>query len=111
MSTHIKKTRLDKPKFLLQGALAGLFIGFFLVTLFLWKADPPKPEWGDYWQIRPFIIVPLASALGGFMALFLITRPNTSIAAKLGLIVLALVGYIVALWMGIVLGFDGTHWD
>lgn len=94
-------------KRMLQGAIPGLI----LVSAFLISAGEGKPEWGNYWMIKPFVMVPFAGAMGG-LVYFCFDRMRSqgqwsSIIANL----LSIIIYIVGIWMGFVLGFNGTHWN
>lgn len=98
------------PVFVKHMVVGGLF-GLALISLFLYSADESKPEWGDYWMIRPLLFVSVAGALGGgfwYLMNFLRHRQNWNTPVVL---IISLFGYIVALWLGMVLGLDGTWWD
>ncbi|MFN2457964.1 MAG: hypothetical protein ABR502_07175, partial [Chitinophagaceae bacterium] len=70
----------------------------------------PNPEWGKYWMIRPFIITPLAGAMGGaFYALM--DHQSSRDFSRTVAILLSFVVYIIGLWLGAVLGLDGTMWN
>jgi hypothetical protein len=62
-------------------------------------------------MIRPLIIVPLAGATGG---LFYHLMDNLHLQGgwkKVLALILSLIGYIFVLWIGTVLGLDGTWWN
>jgi len=86
-------------------------VGLFLITFFLTTADGNDPSWGQYWWIRPLLIVPMAGAAAGaayyFLDLWALQRGWSRIIT--GLFGFALL--FVALWLGSVLGLDGTYWD
>lgn len=94
-------------KFLISGAVAGAV----LILLFLSSVDEPDPSWPRWWMIRPLIIVPAAGAGGGFL-LYLLTplRKAGGWKTLLGYI-LSVAGFIMILWLGTVLGLDGTLWN
>lgn len=91
--------------------LLGAGIGLVAILFFLVGAEA-KPEWGKLWMIRPLIIVPLAGAVGGLffqlMEHYLGYRGGWRKAAA---IVISVLVFIIGLWMGIVLGLEGTLWD
>lgn len=58
---------------LYRSILIGAAIAFALIALFLLPIRDPNPEWGKFWMVKPFVIVPLAGATGG---LFIITLRN-----------------------------------
>ena len=91
--------------------LQGAGIGLILISLFLLKAGEPKPEWGNLWQIKPLIMVPIAGAMGGaFYYLLAPFRAKGSWQMALGILI-GLIGFLFALWIGTVLGLNGTYWD
>ena len=75
------------------------------------SADNPDPAWGKFWRVRPLIITPLAAAFG-FLAFSLkdIIRPEGNLY-KAVVYMASLVIFVIALWLGIVLGLDGTLWN
>ena len=89
--------------------LIGATIALILITIFIFPAiREPKPEWENFWMVRPLIIVPLAGATGGACNYFLIhlSRMNKILAYVLSFFI-----FIVGLWIGTVLGLDGTLWN
>jgi hypothetical protein len=105
--------RLHKPKTrsLLLNALIGFIIGLGCIALIISGVDQPNPEWGRFWMLRPLMVTPLVSGIGG-IALLLpdmlgLKTPLKRILALFG----GLLVFIIALWMGIVLGLDGTLWN
>lgn len=100
-------SRVRMAKFMATGAI----IAFILITIFLFQVNNPDPAWGRYWMVRPMIIVPLAGAMGGlvfYLADYVcVSKGWTKAWGYLpGLVI-----YIVGLWLGFVLGLDGTLWD
>ena len=89
----------------------GGAIALVLIIIFLVGVDDPNPEWPKLWMVKPLIIVPLAGAMGGVFYYFMDhLRYVGGWKRPLG-ILLGLVGYLVALWLGTVLGLNGTLWD
>ncbi len=101
---HKEQMALVKP------ILIGAGIALLVISFFVFGVDDPNPEWGSYWMIRPLIITPLAGAVGGAFYAFMDYQSargfNKTLAVILGIVV-----YIIGLWLGIVLGLDGTMWD
>ncbi|RKS97412.1 potassium transporter KefB [Chryseobacterium defluvii] len=96
---------------LIKKVISGAIIGLLIISFFVFTVDHPKPEWGKFWMIRPLIITPLAGAFGGFL-LFSPQFLNIQTPwKKMGITVLSFFAFIIALWMGIILGLDGTLWD
>lgn len=94
---------------LIKNILTGAGIALLLISVFLWGADEPKPEWGKLWMIKPLVMVPIAGGLGGLLFYF-ITR-NQGGWRKALAVVLGAILFIMVLWVGTVLGLNGTWWD
>jgi hypothetical protein len=96
---------------LLVRMLIGAVIGLVLISLFVFSADNPPLEWGKNWRIRPLIITPLAGAFG-ILSFYLkdFIKPTTEVGRIL-VFILSLLGFLIALWLGTVLGLDGTMWN
>jgi hypothetical protein len=91
---------------LIGGGIAMALIAFFLLPI-----ENPDPAWPKYWMVRPFIIVTLAGAAGGaFFALMRPMRRQGGWVMVAGY-VLSLIVYVIGLWLGTVLGLDGTLWN
>jgi hypothetical protein len=93
--------------------LAGATIGLFLISLFLFSAPDADPAWGwgKFWMIRPLILVPLAGAMGGLCNHFILHFRGQVGINKTTAIILSVLVFIIGLWLGTVLGLDGTWWD
>jgi len=95
---------------LVKRLLIGGFIGLLVIVIFLSGTGTGDPAWGKYWTIRPLIIVPLAGAGGGAFS-YLVSEQNfKNDWVKFAAFVLSLFVFLVALWLGMVLGLDGTYW-
>lgn len=91
--------------------LLGALIGLLLILFFLVGAGEPNPEWPKLWWIRPLLVVPAAGALGGLFYYNMDHLRTHGGWRKVLAGVLSVVLYIVALWLGTVLGLAGTMWD
>jgi hypothetical protein len=91
--------------------LLGAAIALILIVVFLSQAGEPDPAWPRLWMVRPLIIVPLAGATGGGFFYFMDHLSYQGGWKKAGAYILSAIVYIIGLWMGTVLGLDGTHWD
>jgi hypothetical protein len=88
----------------------GAGIGLVLIGLFLIGAGEPNPAWPALWRIRPLVIVPLAGATGGAFYYF-VGQFGYSGWKKILVNLLCLFVFVIGLWLGTVLGLDGTYWD
>lgn len=91
--------------------LAGATIGLFLLSLLLFSVNTPDPAWGKFWMVRPLIIVPFAGAMGGLCNYFIMSYRSILGVHKVLAIVISIFVFVIGLWMGMVLGLDGTLWD
>ncbi|HSJ66262.1 MAG TPA: hypothetical protein VK921_01245 [Anditalea sp.] len=93
---------------LVKHLLIGAGIGLTLILIFLLGTGEPDPNWPKLWMLKPLLIVPIAGGMGGLILYFLTHHmiPNKNLA-----IILGLIGYVIVLWMGFILGLDGTMWD
>lgn len=91
--------------------VVGAGIGLLLISLFVFGVKNPNPEWEKLWMIRPLIIVPFAGAMGGLCNYVLVHfHDRIGVNKPIALVVSVLV-FMIGLWLGIVLGLDGTLWD
>jgi hypothetical protein len=89
----------------------GAGIALILITLFLLPVSEPNPAWGKLWMIKPLLIVPVAGAIGGIIYYLLDHLRYQGGWKKAMAYPLSLIGYIIVVWLGTVLGLDGTLWD
>ncbi|MDX1332392.1 MAG: potassium transporter KefB [Robiginitalea sp.] len=104
-------SQLIKAPHLGNRMLLGAGVGFLFISLFLIMADGAKPEWGDFWMLRPLLIVPLATALGAAFYTFMDPWRQRGGYQQVLANLLSLMGFLFSLWIGSVLGLDGTYWD
>ena len=108
-----QKNLTTKPvnnKLLTKRILLGAAIGLIVISLFVFPTEP-KPEGSKLWIIRPLIIVPLAGAVGGAFSYFITQNAAQSGWKKIAAVAISLFVFLIGLWMGIVLGLDGTLWN
>lgn len=91
--------------------LQGAGIALVLISLFLFSVDNPNPEWPKFWMLKPLVIVPVAGAMGGVFYYFMDHLRFQGGWIKVLSIFMRLFGYVIALWLGTVLGLSGTLWD
>ncbi|WP_346236105.1 hypothetical protein ABDK00_017150 [Niabella insulamsoli] len=91
--------------------LIGAVIALMLISTFVSSVQHPDPSWPERWVLRPLIIVPLAGAMGAaFYHIMDYLRRQMRLNKWLAL-TLGILAYIVALWLGSVLGLNGTLWN
>jgi hypothetical protein len=96
---------------LVRRMLIGAAIGLVIILFFVLGTKNPQPEWGKYWMVRPLIITPLAGAMAGLCNYFLDSLRNQGGSKKIIANILMVLIYAIGLWMGTILGLDGTLWD
>jgi hypothetical protein len=62
-------------------------------------------------MLRPLLIVPLAGAMGGLCNYFAVHFHGMVGVNKTIAMILSVIVFVVGLWMGTVLGLDGTLWN
>jgi hypothetical protein len=90
--------------------LIGAAIGLVVISYFVLSANGGNPEWGRFWMIRPLLVVPFAGAIGGLVSYFMAQLADINGWNKILVTVFSAIIFIIGLWMGIVLGLDGTMW-
>lgn len=91
--------------------LIGAGIALIPITIFLLGTGEPNPAWSKFWMLRPLIVVPFAGAMGGLCYYILDFLRYQGGWKKILANVLSVVIFIFGLWIGSVLGLDGTYWD
>jgi hypothetical protein len=108
--THSNKSTNHPQAELTKRIIVGGGIGVLLISLFLIPSEA-KPEWGPLWMIRPLIITPLAGALGGLANYIILHYYNIVGIHKWIARILSIIVPAIGLYLGFVLGLDGTMWD
>jgi hypothetical protein len=91
--------------------LAGLLIGLGLITFFLLTAGEADPQWPENWRVKPLLFTPMVGVFAGlfcygFRAVLLrIGKAKTLIT------ILAILVSLPIIWIGLILGLDGTYWN
>lgn len=99
------------PVSLTKRMLIGAAIGLVLISMFLLSVGKGNPAWGELWRIKPLIMVPLAGAGAGLVNYFLDELRAQGGWIKAITMILTVIVYIIALWLGSVLGLNGTLWN
>jgi hypothetical protein len=90
--------------------LIGGVVALVLIIAFLYPTNP-NPNWGNYWMVRPLIVVPFAGAVGGACNYFLVSLSTLMGWNKALAYILSFIIFIFGLWIGTVLGLAGTLWN
>lgn len=104
---HLSGTPHVGTNQLAKRIIFGAILGFIVISFFVFGVDEPRPEWGKYWMVRPLIVTPLAGAAALVLTYFI----GRIVQQKALAIVLSAIVVVIALWLGIVLGLDGTMWN
>jgi hypothetical protein len=99
------------PAPLIKRMLIGAAIALTIMTVFLLGVKEPRPEWGKLWMIRPLVVISFAGAAGGLFFHFMTQLRSRGSWKKIITIPLSVSVYIVGLWLGTVLGLNGTLWN
>lgn len=91
--------------------LWGAGIALTLIILFLTGAGEPDPRWGKLWMVKPLIVVPLAGSMGGLFYHFMDRIRYQGGWKKLLANIVSVIVYVFVLWIGTVLGLNGTMWN
>lgn len=91
--------------------LVGAVIALTFISMFLISAGKGDPEWPALWFIRPLIFVPVAGAIGGGFHYYMHHLKPENAGMKVIAIIIAFLGYLISVWLGSVLGLDGTWWN
>lgn len=110
MTQSNNSTSQPHPVSLTKPMLIGAGIALLVISFFVFRVDEPKPEWGKLWMIRPLIITPIAGAMGGAFYYFIDYQRSRGFNRTLA-VLFSVVVYIIGLWLGVVLGLNGTMWD
>lgn len=91
--------------------LIGAGIGLLVISYFLVRSGGGAPEWGRFWMIQPLVVCPFAGAMGGLCNYFIVHYRWVVGLNRIVAIALSTLVFIVGIWMGIVLGLNGTMWN
>ena len=108
---NFQTTRFQNQGAARKRILLGAGLAFILITAFLLSIREPNPEWPQLWMVKPLLIVPLAGAMGGVFTLFLDPVRKQGGWKQVAVILLSGLGYLIALWLGTVLGLNGALWN
>lgn len=94
-----------------KNMIIGAVIALALITLFLAGIKNPDASWGKYWMLQPLLIVPCAGAMGGLF--YYLMGELRKVGGWISFLsyMISFFGYLVAVWLGTVLGLNGTFWN
>ena len=93
-----------------QKSVIGGIVGFVAIAIFLFPIDNPELAWGKFWMAKPVLIVTLAGMVGGTFYHLITAALSIGWKKILGIVLGSLI-YIFGLWIGTVLGLNGTLWN
>ncbi len=96
---------------LIKRMLLCAAIGLILIAIFLSGVNDPNPSWGKFWMLKPLIMVPIAGAAGGAWFYLLSHLFDQGGRSRIVVNIIGLISIIVALWIGTILGLNGTLWN
>jgi hypothetical protein len=91
--------------------MCGALTGLILILAFTGNVTDPDPAWGVYWKVRPLIVTPLVGAVGAGIAYYTYWLLQKFHWSRVLTLIVCAFGFIVSIWLGIVLGLDGTLWN
>lgn len=109
--TQTNNSTVNSPVSVATRMLLGGGVGLLLISLFVFGVDQPNPAWGKYWMVKPLIITPLAGAMGGLCNYIIMNYHIQVGLPKIVAIIISAFVFIIGLWLGVVLGLNGTMWD
>ncbi len=101
-----------KSKSVTTAIVLGFGVAFILVSALILSVNAPNPVWGKNWFVKPILLTPVIAAPGGGV-FYLISRISfeNQLLFKLLKALLCLLAYIFFLWIGTIIGFNGTLWN
>lgn len=106
MNLIAKKVNTHK---LFLSFLLGWLVGLSVISFFVFSVKNPHASWGEWWMLKPLMLTPLVA--GSFFYVSQIVFPSKNIRQKIGLFLLRIILSGAIIWMGVVLGLDGTLWN
>lgn len=91
--------------------IIGACINLLIVVFFISGVDNPKPEWGQYWFVRPIVVITCAGILNGILYNMLGGMRRQGGGKLIAALLISLFFFVFILWISSVLGFNGTLWN
>jgi membrane associated rhomboid family serine protease len=111
VETNNHSTQQIHPASLTRRMLQGAGIALIVIIIFLLGAGKANPAWSKLWMLRPLIIVPLAGAAGAAFYYLMDYLRYQGGWRKILANIIGIIAFLLALWIGAVLGLDGTMWN
>lgn len=89
----------------------GFLTALTFISYIILSVNEPKPEWSEFWYIKPLVITPIAGAFGGVSSYLINIISIQNGFLKLLRIIFSVLVFIFFIWIGTVLGLDGTLWN
>lgn len=89
--------------------LTGALLGLAVISVFVFGGEPDS-DWPQNWQIKPMLLTPFISGMGGLFLWLLLKLTRTGFN-KILATTIGVIGFFIFLWIGLVLGLNGTMWD
>jgi hypothetical protein len=91
--------------------LIGAALGLIVILIFVFRVSTPKVQSGKFWMVRPLITESIAGAIGALFFYFMNYMGSNGAINKTMALLLGVIVFILALWLGIIAGGDSTIWD
>lgn len=101
---------LNRKK-LLKRMLLGAALGLLIISLFVFTVKNPDPAWGKYWMVQPLVITPLTGAFASLVFYLPQFLQFNNLWKNTIVRLTSILLFIVMLYMGIILGLNGTLWN
>lgn len=95
----------------IQFAIAGAVLALVLISILVFTVPNPNLAWGNFWFIKPLVITPFITSIGGVCFYFINTKKTNSKFLNLLLFLSSALILLFFIWIGTVLGLDGTLWN
>ncbi len=111
MSVQINQNSISfQPVPLGKRMMEGAVVAATILFCFLFASGEPNPLWGKFWVFKPLTIVSLAGAASAAYYYFMDQLRKRGGWRKRFADISSLLVFLILLWMGTVLGLDGTMW-
>ncbi|WP_130734599.1 hypothetical protein [Flavobacterium sp. J27] len=92
-------------------AIAGAIVALIIILLLIFSVPNPNPTWGKVWFVRPLVVTPFITSIGGALFYLINTKKTAFKFINLMLFLFSVFILLFFLWIGTILGLDGTLWN